>query len=128
MDVGGIVPGGREVFGARHVAADQQLQPHLPIAEIRKRDDGALPDPQQILQHHARLPCRLQRLRQDHIIEGVVGIVDEVGIGVALHHREPLGDAAIDALARQLDTAAVDAAALEQLQQIAVAAADVEHF
>ncbi len=76
----------------------------------------------------ARLPRRLQRLRQDHVVEGVVGIVDEIGVGVALHHREPLGDAAVDALARQFDAAAVDAAALQQLQQIALAAADVEHF
>ena len=117
-----------QVLGARHVAADQQLQPHLPEAEIRKRDDGAPADPQQIFQHHPRLPRRLQGLRQDHVVEGVVGIVDEVGVGVALHHREPLGDAAVDALARQFDAAAVDAAALEQLQQVAVAAADVEHF
>ena len=58
-----------------------------------------------------RLPRRLQGLRQDHVIEGVVGIVDEVGVGVALHHREALGDAAVDALARQFDAAAVDAAA-----------------
>ena len=117
MDVRRVVPGGRQVLGARHVAADQKLQPHPPEAEIRERDDGAPADPQQILQHHARLPRRLQRLRQDHIVEGVVGIVDEVGVGVALHHRQPLGDAAVDALARQLDAAAVDAAALQELQR-----------
>ena len=61
------------------------------------------------------------------IIEGVVGIIVEVGVGVALHHREALGDAFVDALARQFDAAAVDAAALQQPQQFAVAAADVEH-
>src|SRR5882724_3548457 len=128
MDVRRVVPGRRQIFGARHVPADEQLQPHFPEAEIRKRHDGAPPDPQQILQHHARLPRRLQGLRQDHVVEGVVGIIDEVGVGVTLHHRKPLGDAAVDALARQLDAAAVDAARLEQLQQIAIAAADVEHL
>ena len=82
-------------------------------AEIRERDDGALANAQQVFQHRFRLPRRLQRLRQDHVIEGIVGIIDEVGVGVALHHRQPLGDAAVDALARQLDAAAVDAAALQ---------------
>src|SRR6266478_6507967 len=128
MNVRRVVPGRRQIFGARHMAADQQLQPHLPEAEIRKRYDGAAADPQQIFQHHTRLPCRLQRLRQDHIVEGVVGIIDEVGVGVALHHRETLGDAAVDTLARQFDAAPVDAPCLQQLQQIAVAAADVEHL
>jgi hypothetical protein len=51
---------------------------------------------------------RLQRLRQDHIIEGVVGIVGKVGVSVALDHRQTLGDAFIDAFARQLDAASVD--------------------
>ena len=110
MDVRRVVPGRRQVFGARHVAADQQLQPHPPEPEIRERDDGAPADPQQILQHHPRLPRRLQGLRQDHIVEGIVGIIDQIGVGVALHHRQTLGDAAVDALARQFDAAAVDAA------------------
>src|SRR3982074_390336 len=56
MDVRRIVPGRRQIFGARHVAADEQLQPHFPETEIRERYDGATSDPQQIFQHHARLP------------------------------------------------------------------------
>src|SRR5436190_1636509 len=47
--------------------------------------------------------------------------------GVALDHRVPLGHAFIDALARQLDAAAIDAAGFQKPQQFAVAAADVEH-
>src|SRR6202035_5332267 len=47
MDVRRVVPGRRQVFGARHVAADQELQPHLPETEIRERDDGTAADPQQ---------------------------------------------------------------------------------
>ena len=54
--------------------------------------------------------------------------LSEIGVGVALHHRKPLGDAAVDALTRQLDAAPVDAPAFQQLQQIAIATADVEHF
>ena len=99
------------------------------MAEIRERHDGAPADAQHVLEHHARLPRRLQRLRQDHVVEGVVGIIGEVGVGVALDHRQTLGDAFVDAFARQLDAAAVDAARLaEKPQQLAVAAADVEHL
>src|SRR5689334_16740545 len=49
MDVRRVVPGRRQAFGARHVAADQQLQPHLPEPEIREGDDGAPADAQEIL-------------------------------------------------------------------------------
>ena len=94
-----------------------------------KRHDGVPADAQHVLEHHARLAGRLQGLRQDHVVEGVVGIIGEVGIGVALDDGEPLGDAFVDALARQLDAAPVDVAGLgEQPQQLAVAAADVEHL
>src|ERR1700726_244904 len=44
MNVGRVVPGRGQVVGARHVAADQELQPHLPVAEIREGDDRAPPD------------------------------------------------------------------------------------
>src|SRR5262249_53715124 len=55
-------------------------------------------------------------------------IVDQIGVGVALDHRKPLGDAFVHPLARELDAAAVDVAALaENAQEFAVAAADVEH-
>ena len=111
------------------LAAEQDLQPDAPMAEIRERHDGAAADAQHVFQHHARLPRRLQRLRQDHVVEGIVGIIRQVGVGVALDHRESLGDALVDALARKLDAAAVDIARLgEQTQQFAVAAADVEHL
>ena len=99
------------------------------MAEIGKRHDGVPADAQHVLEHDARLPGGLQRLRQDHVVEGVVRIVREVGVGVALDHRQSLGDALVDALARELDAAPVDAARLgQQPEQLAVAAADVEHL
>ena len=127
MDVRRVVPCRRQIVGARHLALHQQLEAHFPVAEIRKRHDGAVANAQQVFQHHARLARCLQGLRQDHVIERIVGIVDQIGVGVALHHRQSLGDAAVDALARQLDAAAVDAARFQQTKQIALAAADVEH-
>ena len=75
----------------------------------------------------ARLAGRLQRLRQDHVIEGIVGIIGKVGVGVALNDRQPFGDAIVDAALRYFDAAAVDLARFgEQAQQGAVAAADIE--
>ena len=73
-------------------------------------------DAQHVLEHEPRLARRLQGLRQDNVVEGIVGIVFEVGVGVALDHRKPLGDAFVHALARQLDATAVDAAAFQKPQ------------
>src|SRR5258708_20692067 len=56
MDIGRVVPGRRQVFGARHMPADQKLQAHFPEAEIRERYDGAPSDPPKIFQHHPRPP------------------------------------------------------------------------
>ena len=84
------------------------------MPEIRKRHDRVPADAQHVLEHDARMPRRLQSLRQDHVVEGVVGIVGEVGVGVALDHGETLGDAFVDAFARELDAAPVDAARLQK--------------
>ena len=98
------------------------------MAEVRKRHHGVAADPQHVLEHDPRPARRLQGLRQDDVVERIVGIVGKIGVGVALDHRQALGDAFVDALARQLDAAAVDAALLaEDAQQFAVAAADVQH-
>ena len=87
------------------------------------------PDAQHMFEHDARVPRRLQRLRQDHVVEGIVGVVRQVGVGVTLDHRKSLRDALVDALTRQFDAAPVDAARLgQQTQQFAVATADVQHL
>src|SRR5690606_35831707 len=50
------------------------------------------------------------------------------GIGIALDHRKPLGDAQIDVALRQLDAAPVGIAlTLQALEQGSVLAADIEH-
>ena len=92
------------------------------MPEIGERHDGAAADPQHVFQHHARLPGRLQGLRQDHVIEGIVRIIGEIGVGIALDDRKPFGDAEIDAGARNLDAAAIDIPGLGQaLDPLAVA-------
>ena len=87
MDVRRLVPGVVQRVGPRHAAAKQQLQPHAPMTEIRKRHDGAPADAQHVLQHDPGLACRLQGLRQDDVVERVVRVVGEVCVGVALDHR-----------------------------------------
>ena len=84
-------------------------------------------DAQHMLEHQPRTPGRLQRLRENHVIEGIVGIVRQVGVGVSLDHRESLGHAFVHALAGQFDAASIDPPGLaEEPQQFAVATADVE--
>src|SRR5882724_3695519 len=83
---------------------------------------------QHVFQHDARLSRRLQGLRQNDIVEGVVRIVCKVRVSIALDHCQALGDALIHALARQLDAAPVDVTRLrQQSQQFAIAATDIEH-
>src|SRR5690606_36081309 len=58
----------------------------------------------------------------------IVRVIGEIGVGVALDDGEAPRHALADSLARDLDTAPVDAAlAHEQREQRPVAAADVEH-
>ena len=65
---------------------------------------------------------------QDGEVEGEVRVIDEVGVGVALDHRQALRHAGVHPGLAELDAAAVDAALLgKQPQQRAVAAADIEH-
>ena len=70
------------------------------MAEIRERHDAVAADAQHVLEHDARPARRLYRLRQDDEVEAVVRIVFEVGVGVALHYGQTLGDTLVHALAR----------------------------
>src|SRR5579862_2899159 len=101
VDVRRLVPGIGQIVGERHVAAEEELQADVPVAEIREGDDGMAADAQHVLEHDARPARRLQRLRQDDEIERVVGIIFEVGVGVTLDHGEALDDAFVHALARE---------------------------
>ena len=75
-----------------------------------------------------RLAHLRQGLGQHRVVEGAGGEVVEVVVGVALHHRQAPRQAGRDAFGADLQTAALDALlAAEQLQQLALAAADVEH-
>src|SRR5205807_776749 len=69
MDVGGLPPVVGKIVGARHLPAEHHLQADAPVAEIRKRDNAAPPDAQHVLEHNTRAPSRLQRLRQDDVVE-----------------------------------------------------------
>ena len=55
----------------------------------------------------------LLKLLESRVVEGVIGVIRKVGVGVALDHGEALGDALVDAFARQLDATSVDATALQ---------------
>jgi len=54
-----------------------------------------LADPEHLAQHLARLARGLQGLAQDHVVEGIVGIVAQVGVGIALDHRQAVGHAGV---------------------------------
>src|SRR6516225_2704925 len=81
--------------------------PNGPVTEIGERNHGVATYAQHMLEHDARMARSLQSLRQDHVIERVVGIIRQVRIGVALDDSEPLGHAFVDAFARELYPAAI---------------------
>ncbi len=59
-------------------------------------------------QHFLRIARGLDRLAQDHIVEGVVRVVREVGVGIALNDRQPARHAGVHAFLAQFDAAPVD--------------------
>src|SRR6185295_11392516 len=65
---------------------------------------------------------------KDGVVEGLVGVIVEVVVGIALNDGEPVRHAGIDLVALKLDAAPVDAFALgQELQQFSIAATDVEN-
>jgi hypothetical protein len=71
---------------------------------------------------------RLDGEAQDRIVEGLVGIVVEVAVGVALDDGKSPRHTSVDAIALQLHAAPVGVLGLgQELQQGTVAAADVEN-
>src|SRR5262245_6841618 len=128
MDVGRIPPAIGQIVGLRHLTAHTHVQPDFPVSEVREGHTCVTTDAQHVFQHDTRLARRLESLRQNDIVEGVVRIIGKVRVGIALDHRQSFGDTLIHALARQLNATPVDAARLrQQPQQLAIAAADIEH-
>jgi hypothetical protein len=98
------------------------------MREIGEGDEGPPTDAQQFVEHPIRPARGLQRLAEDGIIEAVIGIVGEIAIGIALHHRQPLRHRGGDIGGVEFEPARVHSAPVAQgRHQRAVAAADVEH-
>jgi hypothetical protein len=71
---------------------------------------------------------RLQRLRDDHVVEGLVLEAGQPALDVHLDHVDAVADAAKDAFMIDLDAVAGDIARLVQItQEPAVAAPEVEN-
>ena len=97
------------------------------MREIGEADKGARRDAEQFADDAVGAFGRLQRLRQDGIVERIVGIIGEVAVCVALHHRQPLRHRCLDRRGVDFEPARVDLLSGAQLgHQRAVAAADVE--
>src|SRR3546814_16827755 len=76
------------LFPYTTLVRSQEREPDAPVREIGKADEGAGRDAQQFVDHEVGALSGLQRLRQDRIIERVVGIIGEVAVGVALRSEE----------------------------------------
>ena len=127
MDILRRIPAYRQVAGHWHPAIAQQRPAHPPIGEIGKADEGPAPGSDQFGEHQIGPLGGLQRLAEHGIIEAVIGIIDQIAVGIALDHAEPACDAGLDQRAVDLDPANVAAPAQQRRHQRAVAAADIEH-
>src|SRR3546814_7103357 len=67
------------------------------------------------------------RLRQDRIIKGVAGIIDEVAVRIALHDGLTARDRRGGIGGVDLQSPRIDALVAQRRDQFAVAAADVQH-
>ena len=128
VDVGRHVPGLRQVLRHRHPPGEEEARTDLPMPEVGERDDGVAADAQELLQHLLGPQRGLDGEAQDGVVEGIVGVVGEIAVGVALDHGEPARHAGIDPLALDLDAAPIHSLGVgQELQQRAVAAPHVEH-
>src|SRR3546814_14773373 len=82
------------------------------MREIGERDERALADPQQLIEHQMRVARGLQRLAENRVIEALVGIAREIDIGIALHHREAARDRRRDVGGNDLEPARMYPAAM----------------
>ena len=107
VDILSRVPADRDRARHRHAAAEHQRGAGAPVGEIGEADESAGADAQQFVEHAVGPRGGLQRLAEDRVVEALIGIVGEVAVGIALHHAEALADAALDAIAIDLDPAYV---------------------
>ena len=98
------------------------------MAEVGKRDDGAPAHAQHLAQHFERSPGFLQRLAENHVVEGLIGQIRQGFFDVAVENRNAARDRLLDFCAGDLDPARIHVLVLgEPLQQFPLAAAEVEN-
>src|SRR5450759_390477 len=126
VDVGRVEPLVRQVARHRHVAEDH-VQPVAPVAKVGESDDDLAADAQHFADYALAAPHRLQRLRQDHVIERAVGESRQPAFEVALDNVDAVPHARENTLVVDLDAVAGAAALLVKItQQRAVATAQIE--
>ena len=79
------------------------------MREVGERDKRARADPQELIDHQIGTPCRLECLTENGIVETGVGIVSQIGIGIALYDRQPARERRRDVTCVNLDTAGIAA-------------------
>ena len=128
MNIGGFIPLVIKHPGHRHPAAQQQLHPNSPITEIRKGDDHPPANAQQLFEHMFGAMGGLEGLTQNGVIKGIIGIIHQITVSIPLHCGKTAFHTIIDPFAGQFDTTAIDLAGIGQkLQQLAIAATDIDH-
>ena len=86
------------------------------------------PIPEQLVEHLARSVHVLECLAEDDVVEGTVGEVREVRVGVALDDGQPPAHAGLDPVVPDLDPLPLHLLfGFQRLQERSVPAPDIEH-
>ena len=87
VDIWRVIPAVRKLFGHRHLAAKHMRHPDPPLGEVGKGNKSLLSDTQHMIENKIRPAGSLQRLAENDIVEAAIGIINQIAVGVPLHHR-----------------------------------------
>src|SRR5436190_19875362 len=128
MNIRRVVPLIWKQRGLRHLPTHQHGLAHSPVTEIRKCHDRPPSNAQHLSQDFERMTALLQRLAENHVIEGAIRIVCQTFVDIALIRGYTARDCSLHLAARDLNAARFDTFVRGQpLQQFTLAAAEVEH-
>src|SRR5690349_12465675 len=98
-----------------------------PVSEIWKRHNSLTSDPQHFAQYLEGIAHLLQSLTENYEVEGLIGVVGQPRLDIALISRNTARDCSLDFFRINLDSLRLDAFLLQQpTEQFAVAATQVE--
>ncbi len=123
------VPGIRQGRHDRRAAAKAKQDAGFDMREIRESDNGFLADPERFGDHGLDLLHFLQTLVEDHIIKGLVRIIRQAAVDIAMENAQAFFHASVDRVIIQFNALRLDLFPLGQkMQKVPCPTAKIQHF